>query len=92
MDKELSAGSMAGNTKEAISMTRKKVMEFSSGLMEESTTDNGLTVSNMVKQFILLRKAKLGRVHGIMVSAKVIGGALRKRFHLHLRMKQIYRK
>lgn len=64
-EEEFSLGPTTGDTRENISMTRKKVKASSSGPMEESMKESGRTESNMVSVSTLQPQARPEKDNGL---------------------------
>jgi len=61
-----SLGKMVEHMQEITEMTRKKVRELSTGLMEDNTLENGILANNMAEVNILLLKEKQRKENGKM--------------------------
>jgi hypothetical protein len=58
MEKDYSNGQMVADMKERLWIIRYKVMEYTSGLMEEAMKENGSTIKCMERVFIHGQTAK----------------------------------
>lgn len=76
MERELSSGAMAANTKESMSTRKRKATESLLGQTEDATKDSGKTASRTVRESTAIRKELRELVFGPMV--KKLNGLIDK--------------